>query len=231
MICLLKVILSDEIDLIIPRGGRGLVEFVANNTTIPILKHLDGNCHTYIESTAEFQIALEILQNAKMRRVSICGATESLVIDESFANYHLEGIVNAMPECQFFGCEVSQQLSKKIIQATEEDYYIEYLDAKISVKVVKNVEEAIDFINKHSSKHTECIVSQNESAVQKFFQNIESANIMHNVSTQFADGFEFGFGAEIGIATGKLHARGPVGLQQLVTYKNIVSTKTYAIRK
>ena len=224
---------SDEIDLVIPRGGKGLVEFVANNTKIPILKHLDGNCHTYIENTANASEAISTLRNAKLRRVSICGATESLVLDEGFAKKHLTAIVDAMPECEFVGCEQSRILDSRIKPATEEDYYTEYLKAKLSVKIVNNVDEAIKFINQYSSGHTEAIFSENMQAVQKFQEQIDSAIVMHNVSTQFADGYEFGFGGEIGIATGKLHARGPVALNELVTYKNIVYSgeKNYLKRK
>lgn len=228
MVNLLKK--HDEIDLVIPRGGKNLVEFVANNTVIPILKHLDGNCHTYIENTANPGMAIEVLTNAKMRRVSVCGATESLVIDEQFAKKYLGNIVSAMPNCEFFGCQKAVSINSNIKPATEEDFYTEYLDAKLSVKIVKNTEEAITFINKHSSKHTEAILSENPSAVEMFFEKIESANIMHNVSTQFADGYEFGLGGEIGISTGKIHARGPVGLAELVTYKNIVSASSYKVR-
>ncbi len=220
----------DEIDLVIPRGGKNLVEFVASNTTIPILKHLDGNCHTYIENTANPQKAIEVLRNAKLRRVSVCGATESLVIDEAFAKQHLREIISSMPECEFVGCEQAVQIDNRIKLATNEDFYTEFLTSKISAKVVNNINEAIVFINGHSSKHTEAILSENTDAVQKFFEKIDSANVMHNVSTQFADGYEFGLGAEIGIATGKIHARGPVGLQELVIYKNIVSAQGYAMR-
>ncbi len=224
---------SDEIDLVIPRGGKGLVEFVTNNTKIPILKHLDGNCHTYIENTAKPTEAISTLRNAKLRRVSICGATESLVLDENFAKNHLSAIVDAMPECEFIGCGKSVILDSRIKPATEEDFYTEFLTAKLSVKIVHNVDEAIKFINKYSSKHTDAILSENTQAVQKFQEQIHSAIIMHNVSTQFADGYEFGFGGEIGISTGKLHARGPVALNELVTYKNIVccAEKNYLKRK
>ncbi len=221
---------SDEIDLVIPRGGKGLVEFVSQNTAIPILKHLDGNCHTYIEKTANPQKAIAVLQNAKMRRVSVCGATESLVIDRDFAVNHLEEITSQISDCEFIGCEVSSSIDKRITPASNEDFSTEYLDKKISVKVVENVDDAINFINKYSSKHTEAILSDNPQAVEKFMNEVDSANVMHNISTQFADGYEFGLGAEIGIATGKIHARGPVGLAELVTYKNIVSTNGYKTR-
>lgn len=221
---------NDEIDLVIPRGGKSLIEFVSGNTAIPVLKHLDGNCHTYVENTAKAKEAIETLVNAKMRRVSVCGATESLVIDEDFAKSHIKEIVNSMPNCEMFGCEKSVALDKRIKLATEQDFYTEYLDAKMSVKIVKDCKEAIEFINKYSSKHTDAILSENPDAIAAFLSEIDSANVIYNASTQFADGFEFGLGAEIGISTGKIHARGPVGLQELVIYKNIVLGRDYKRR-
>lgn len=220
----------NEIDLVIPRGGKNLIDFVINNTAIPVLRQLDGNCHVYIEKSAIPEEAIKVLVNSKMRRVSICGAAESLVIDEEFATQHLKQIADSMPMCEFFGCDKSIKIDGRIKKATEDDYKTEYSDAKISVKIVQNVNEAIDFINKYSSKHTESILSENSYAVEEFFAKIDSANIMHNVSTQFADGYEFGLGSEIGIATGKIHARGPVGLAELVIYKNIVTSKKYNCR-
>jgi len=212
----------DEIDLVIPRGGKGLIQFISENTTIPVLKHFDGNCHTYIENSANPEKAIAVLVNAKMRRVSVCGATESLVLDENFAKLHLKHIVDLMENCEFVGCESSIAIDDRIQQAAEEDFYTEFLAPKISVKIVQNVEEAIAFINKYSSKHTEAILSENPDAVAKFKEEIQSAIVIHNGSTQFADGYEFGFGGEIGISTGKLHARGPVALRELTTYKSFV---------
>jgi len=213
---------NDDIDLVIPRGGKGLIKFISENTTIPVLKHLDGNCHTYIENSAIPQKAIEVLINAKMRRVSVCGATESLVLDEEFAKNHLSKIVDSMPACEFVGCMESIRIDGRIGIASDEDFYTEFLAPKISVKIVQNVEEAIAFINKYSSKHTEAILSENPEAIAKFKEEIQSAIVVHNGSTQFADGFEFGFGGEIGISTGKLHARGPVALRELTTYKSFV---------
>ncbi len=213
---------NDEIDLVIPRGGKGLIQFISENTTIPILKHLDGNCHTYIENSANPQMAIEVLINAKMRRVSVCGATETVVIDEDFAKNHLSKIVDSMPACEFVGCMDSIRIDGRIGIASDEDFYTEFLAAKIAVKIVQNVGEAVDFINKYSSKHTEAILSENQQSVAKFKAEIQSAIVIHNGSTQFADGFEFGFGGEIGISTGKLHARGPVALRELTTYKSFV---------
>ena len=213
---------NEEIDLVIPRGGRGLIQFISENTIIPVLKHLDGNCHTYIENSANPQKAIEVLINAKMRRVSVCGATETVVLDEEFAKKHLSKIVDSMPICEFVGCMDSIRIDGRIKIASDEDFYTEFLAAKISVKIVQNVEEAIAFINNYSSKHTEAILSENPDAVAKFKEEIQSAIVIHNGSTQFADGFEFGFGGEIGISTGKLHARGPVALRELTTYKSFV---------
>jgi glutamate-5-semialdehyde dehydrogenase len=213
---------NDEIDLVIPRGGKGLIKFISENTTIPVLKHLDGNCHTYIENSANPKMAIEVLINAKMRRVSVCGATETVVLDEEFAKNHLPNIVDSMPACEFVGCMESIRIDRRIKIASDEDFYTEFLAAKIAVKIVQNVGEAVNFINKYSSKHTEAILSENTDAVAKFKKEIQSAIVIHNGSTQFADGFEFGFGGEIGISTGKLHARGPVALRELTTYKSFV---------
>ena len=213
---------NDEIDLVIPRGGKGLIQFITDNTTIPVLKHLDGNCHTYIENSANPQKAIEVLINAKMRRVSVCGATETVVLDEEFAKNHLSAIIDSMPTCEFVGCMESVRIDGRIKIANNDDFHTEFLSAKIAVKIVKNVEEAIAFINNYSSKHTEAILSENPDAVAKFKEEIQSAIVIHNGSTQFADGFEFGFGGEIGISTGKLHARGPVALRELTTYKSFV---------
>jgi len=163
-----------------------------------------------------------IIVNAEMRRVSVCGATETVVLDEEFAKNHLPNIVDSMPACEFVGCMESIRIDERIKIASDEDFYAEFLAAKIAVKIVKNVGEAVEFINKHSSKHTEAILSESPDAVAKFKEEIQSAIVIHNGSTQFADGFEFGFGGEIGISTGKLHARGPVALRELTTYKSFV---------
>jgi glutamate-5-semialdehyde dehydrogenase len=214
------------IDVVIPRGGKGLIQAVSKGTKIPIFKHLDGNCHSYIHSSANIDKARDIVKNAKMRRVGICGATESLVIDKDIAADFLPLITKDLLNlgCEVRGDSKAVKIDKNIKKANKKDFYTEYLDKIISVKIVKDINEAISHINEHSSSHTEAIIAQDSSAVQKFFNNISSAIVMHNASTQFADGGEFGLGAEVGISTGKLHARGPVGLEQLVTYKYLVDS-------
>jgi glutamate-5-semialdehyde dehydrogenase len=216
------------IDVIIPRGGKNLVKAVMKSTKIPLFKHLDGNCHIYVEHSANLDKAIKIVLNAKMRRVGICGATESLLIDQSIAEEFLPKIC---AELQDLGCEIrgdlsSQKITKKhsiqIKKASNKDFFIEYLDKIISIKLVKNIDQAINHINKHSSSHTESIITENQIKAEQFFREVDSAIVMHNTSTQFADGGEFGLGAEVGIATGKLHARGPVGLEQLTIYKYLV---------
>jgi len=220
------------IDIVIPRGGKSLIQAIMNNTQIPVIKHLDGNCHTYINEDADFDKAVKITYNAKLRRVGICGATESLVIDKKIAKDVLPLIVKDLTDhgCEIRGDILAKEICPTINSATQEDFYTEYLDKIISVKIVDNIEEAITHINSHSSSHTESIVTQNQEAADKFLKEIDSANVMHNTSTQFADGGEFGLGAEVGISTGKLHARGPVGLEQLTTYKYQV-TADCATRK
>ena len=220
------------IDVVIPRGGKSLILAITKNTRIPVFKHLDGNCHTYIHEDADFEKARKILINAKMRRVSICGATESLLIDKKIAAKILPLIINDLND---LGCEIradalSCKIDPRLKKAKIKDYYTEYLDKIISLKIVKNIDEAINHIEKYGSSHTESIVTENNLAAQKFLNEVNSAIIMHNSSTQFADGGEFGFGAEVGIATGKLHARGPIGLEQLTTFKYQVSANC-AIRQ
>ena len=214
------------IDVVIPRGSKDLIKSIIKDSRIPIFKHLDGNCHSYVESHADFDKARKIVINAKMRRVGICGACESLLIDQKIASQFLPLITNDLKK---LGCEVrgdvkSRKIDKTIKIATDRDFYTEYLDKIISVKIVKDIDEAINHINKYSSLHTEAIITENQKQAEKFFKLINSAIVMHNASTQFADGGEFGFGAEVGISTGKLHARGPVGLEQLVTYKYLVES-------
>lgn len=220
------------IDVVVPRGGKSLICAISDNTKIPVFKHLDGNCHTYVHQDCDLEKAVKIIHNAKLRRVGICGATESILVDEKIAKKALPLIINDLDKenCEIRGDELSRAISPKIKKANEEDYYQEYLDKIVSIKIVKNIDEAISHINKHSSSHTEAIISENDLAAKKFLNEIDSANVMHNVSTQFADGGEFGLGAEVGISTGKLHARGPVGLEQLTTYKYHV-TSDFAIRQ
>jgi glutamate-5-semialdehyde dehydrogenase len=215
--------MDDIIDLIVPRGGRGLIERVAAESRIPVLKHLDGLCHTYIHAKADPAMAREIVLNAKMRRTGVCGATETLLVDRgalTFAEPILDDLVKA--GCEVRGDDEALKIHDKVKQATSQDWDTEYLDAIISVRVVDGVDAAIEHINRHGSHHTEAIVTKDETAAAKFLNEVDAGIVMHNTSTQFADGGEFGMGAEIGISTGKLHARGPVGAEQLTSYKYVV---------
>jgi glutamate-5-semialdehyde dehydrogenase len=209
------------IDVVIPRGGKSLILAVSKLSKIPIFKHLDGNCHTYIHEKADFAKARKILLNAKMRRVGICGATESVLIDKKIASKIIPILIDDLTN---LGCEVrgsidSRRIDKRIKKASIKDFYTEYLDKILSLKIVENIDEAISHIAKFGSAHTESIITEDQEMAQKFLNEVNSAIVMHNASTQFADGGEFGFGAEVGIATGKIHARGPVGLEQLTIYK------------
>jgi len=210
---------TDFVDLVIPRGGRSLVSLVSAEARVPTLLHLDGNCHTYIHGAADADKAVEILRNAKLRRTGICGATESLVIDAFIAPTLLPRLLDAMPECVFRGDARAREGDSRIVEATDADWSEEYLSATLSVRVVNDLADAMTFIAKHSSGHTDAIVTEDEIAAELFLGGIDSAVVMHNASTQFSDGGEFGMGAEIGIATGKMHARGPVGLEQLTSFK------------
>ena len=220
--------LDKFIDVVIPRGGKELIKAIMKLSKITVFKHLDGNCHTYIESEADLQKAIKITANAKMRRVGVCGATESLLIDQKIAKEFLPKIISELGNlgCEVRGDKAVQKIAQdnhlKVLKANNQDFYTEYLDAIIALKVVKNIEQAIDHINKYSSSHTESIITENQDQAEKFFKEVNSAIVMHNASTQFADGGEFGLGGEVGISTGKLHARGPVGLDQLTIYKYIV---------
>jgi glutamate-5-semialdehyde dehydrogenase len=228
--------LDQFIDVVVPRGGKDLIKAVMKQTKIPVFKHLDGNCHTYIEKSADLDKAIKITVNAKMRRVGICGATESLLIDKKIAEEFLPKILSELIN---LGCEIRGDLKTQkislvnnlnVFKATKKDFSTEYLDKILSVKVVKDIDEAIAHINKYSSSHTESIITEDKEKAEKFLKEVNSAIVMHNASTQFADGGEFGLGAEVGISTGKLHARGPVGLEQLVIYKYVVEANC-AIRR
>ncbi|MCA9791608.1 MAG: glutamate-5-semialdehyde dehydrogenase [Candidatus Eremiobacteraeota bacterium] len=212
------------VDVIVPRGGKSLIKRVIEESRIPTFEHLDGNCHTYLHASADPAKALAVTVNAKMRRTGICGATESLVIDRSVASQLLPPLVDFLGElgCEVRGDEEACTIDPRLKPAGDEDWGTEYLDAILSVKLVEGVEEAVDWINRYSSGHTECIVGEDSAAVEAFLDGVDSAIVLHNASTQFADGGEFGMGAEIGIATGRLHARGPVGVEQLTTYKYVV---------
>ncbi len=216
--------MENHIDVVIPRGGKSLIKAVMENTKIPVFRHLDGNCHTYINEKADFDKARKILLNAKMRRLGICGATESLLIDKKIAKKILPLIADDLVEvgCEMRGDEQAVEIDSRIKLAEEKDFYTEYLDKIISIKIVRDIDDAIKHIGIYGSSHTESIVTEDSKAAERFLKKVNSAIVMHNASTQFADGGEFGLGAEVGIATGKLHARGPVGLEQLTTYKYIV---------
>lgn len=213
--------MDSYIDLIIPRGGPSLIKHITQESTIPVLKHLAGLCHTYIHQDANLAMAKKIILNAKMRRTGICGATEVLLIDQAIVASHLPTIVQELLQA---GCEIRaeadiQSLDTRIKLATSLDFNTEFLAPIIAIKVVADLSAAIEHIAEHGTQHTEAIITDNLQAAQIFLQAIDSAIVMHNTSTQFADGGEFGMGAEIGIATGKLHARGPVGVEQLTTFK------------
>jgi glutamate-5-semialdehyde dehydrogenase len=209
------------IDLIVPRGGKGLVTRVLEEARVPVLAHAEGLCHTYIHEAADHAMARNIVANAKMRRTGVCGATETLLMDAAIAPALLPAIVADM---RALGCAFRADASARAIvpdlpAATDDDFRTEWLDAIISVKIVDGVDAALDHIRRYGSEHTEAIVTNDESAARKFLERLGSAVGLWNASTQFCDGGEFGFGAEIGIATGRLHARGPVGLEQLCTYR------------
>lgn len=213
--------MSDLIDVIVPRGGKSLIERVQRESRIPVLAHLEGNCHVYVHAAAKLEMAREIAFNAKMRRVGVCGAAESLLIDRAVAKTHLPAIAEALAKagCEIRGDAEAQALDKRIVPASEADWSTEYLDAIISVKVVDGIDEAIAHINRYGSHHTDAIITEDKVASERFLNEVDSAIVLHNASTQFADGGEFGMGAEIGIATGRLHARGPVGAEQLTSFK------------
>ncbi len=213
------------LDLIIPRGGKSLVERVQREARVPVLAHAEGLCHTYIHEKADEKMARAIIANAKMRRTGICGATETLLIDRAIAAHMLPGIVDDLRKlgCDFRADAQACMVVPDLIRATEADFDTEWLDSILSIAVVDGVDEALAHITKHGSEHTEAIVTEDADAAETFLRGVDSAVALWNASTQFCDGGEFGFGAEIGIATGRIHARGPVGLEQLTTYRYIIT--------
>jgi glutamate-5-semialdehyde dehydrogenase len=215
------LIMVDTIDVIVPRGGKSLIERITNESKIPLFKHLEGICHTYIDVAADLDKARTITLNAKMRRTGVCGSTETLLVARSVVETHLKPIVDDLiaAGCEVRGCEESQKIDGRIKAASEADWSCEYLDSIISVKVVQDVHEAISHINGYGSHHTDCIITEDSEVAETFLNQVDSAICMLNASTQFADGGEFGMGAEIGISTGKMHARGPVGVEQLTSFK------------
>lgn len=216
--------LSGYLDVLIPRGGAGLIRSTVENATVPVIETGTGNCHVYVDKDADLEKALPILMNAKTQRTSVCNACESLLIHRAVADVFGPAAVKALLEkgVVIHGDETAQTWDSRILPATEEDYYKEYLALELSVKVVDSAEEAIAHINKYSTRHSDCIVSENYTTVKKFLLGVDSACVYANASTRFSDGFEFGLGAEIGISTQKLHARGPMGLTALTTYKYVV---------
>ena len=216
--------LNDSIDVVVPRGGKSLVERVQNEAKVPVFGHLEGICHVYIDKDADVKKAIEVTVNAKMRRTGICGAAETLLIDKENADIFLPKLAEALEDldCELRGCNNSLKIINDMIPAEENDWSTEYLDAIISVKIVDGIRGAIDHINSYSTSHTDSIITENIKTADIFLKEIDSAIVMHNTSTQFADGGEFGMGAEIGIATGRFHARGPVGVEQLTSFKYIV---------
>lgn len=216
--------LGGAIDVIVPRGGKTLVARVQSEARVPVFAHLEGICHTYIDASAELQMAIDVTLNAKMRRTGVCGATETLLVHRDVVATHLKPVIAALAAkgCEIRGDATVMALIPEAIAATEQDWHTEYEDAIISVKVVADVSEAIAHIGKYSSHHTEAIITEDAASVARWFNEIDSAILLHNASTQFADGGEFGFGGEIGIATGKFHARGPVGVEQLTSFKYLV---------
>jgi glutamate-5-semialdehyde dehydrogenase len=213
--------LGGNVDLVIPRGGKGLVERVQRDAKVPVLSHLEGVCHSYVHKAADPEKAVSIVRNAKMRRVGICGATECLLIDEAVAPALLPQIAAALEGCELRGDERARAIVP-MNAATEEDWGKEYLAPILAVRVVKGLDQAIDHIATYGTAHTEAIVTEDEVAAETFLNEVDSAIVIWNASTQFADGGEFGFGAEIGIATGKMHARGPVGPEQLTSFHYVV---------
>lgn len=218
------ITMKQYVDVIVPRGGKGLIERISNDARIPVIKHLDGNCHVYVDDEADFDKALRILENSKTQRLGTCNTAESLLIARSVAVKMLPKLADMLTAhgIEIRGCVETCLLVKQAIPATEEDFYTEYLAAIISCKVVTDLDEAIAHINQHSSQHTEAIVTENYTKARKFLREVDSSSVMVNASTRFADGFEYGLGAEIGISTDKLHARGPVGLEGLTSLKYVV---------
>ena len=216
--------MNNYIDVVVPRGGKNLVRRVQDEARIPVIGHLEGICHIYVHHSADFNITKKIILNAKMRRTGICGAAETILIDKKIAPQIVSKLADELERagCEIKGDHEAQKYSNYIDEAIDDDWSTEYLDAIISMKIVDDIGEAIKHIAKYGSGHTDSIISSNQEAADKFIKEIDSAIVMHNTSTQFADGGEFGMGAEIGIATGKIHARGPVGANQLISYKYAV---------
>jgi len=216
--------MSEYLDVVVPRGGKSLVARVQQEARVPVIGHLEGNCHVYVDGAADLGMARAIVKNAKLRRTGICGAAETLLVDEACMATHLAPIVRDLLDagCEVRGDETVRAVDPRVHAATEDDWYTEYLDAVIAAKVVRGVDEAIAHIARYGSAHTESIVTEDPVAAETFLSRVDSAIVLHNASTQFADGGQFGLGAEIGISTDRFHARGPVGVEQLTSYKYVV---------
>lgn len=216
--------LNGYIDVLIPRGGAGLISSVVQNSTIPVIETGTGNCHIYVNEHADFDMALDIIENAKLQRLGVCNACESLVVDKSIAKHFIPMLVERLSPAgvEIRGDEFAVNISDNIVKASEEDFSTEYLAKIVSLKVVESIDEAILHINTHNTKHSEAIITSNYDCAMKFLDEVDAAAVYVNASTRFTDGFEFGFGAEIGISTQKLHARGPMGLNELTTTKYII---------
>ncbi len=216
--------MTKDIDVIVPRGGKNLIARVQQEARVPVIGHLEGVCHVYVDRGATLTMAQDIVLNAKMRRTGVCGAAETLLVDRGCAATHLAPLIRVLLDagCEVRGDEQTSAVDGRVKPATEQDWYTEYLDAIIAVRVVDGVDAAIAHIRQYGSQHTDCIVTDNAATAERFLSRIDSAIVLHNASTQFADGGEFGMGAEIGISTAKFHARGPVGVEQLTIYKYLV---------
>ncbi len=214
----------EDIDVIVPRGGKSLIARVRKEARVPVIGHLEGVCHVYVDRSANLMMAQAIVLNAKMRRTGICGAAETLLVDRGCAHTHLGPLIEMLLEagCEIRGDDAAARTDARVKRATEQDWYTEYLDAIIAVRVVDDVDAAMAHIRKYGSQHTDCIVADDRAVAERFLTEVDSAIVLHNASTQFADGGEFGMGAEIGISTDKFHARGPVGAEQLTSYKYLV---------
>ncbi|MDC3261160.1 glutamate-5-semialdehyde dehydrogenase [bacterium] len=218
------ITMTESVDVIVPRGGKSLIERISADARVPVIKHLDGNCHVYIDDHADLQKALTIALNAKTHRYGVCNAMESLLVAESVAKTVLPELAALYSEkdIELRGCEKTREIIASAISASEEDWSLEYLAPILSIKVVAGLDEAIEHINNYSSKHTEAIITEDQDRANRFIRQVDSSSVMVNASTRFADGFEYGLGAEIGISTDKIHARGPVGLEGLTSQKWVV---------
>lgn len=214
--------LNGIIDVLIPRGGAGLIKSVVENATVPVIETGVGNCHTYIDDSADIDMAVNIAKNAKCSRPSVCNAMETLLVSEKIAEKFLPVFAKAAPQVEIRGCEKTLEILPNAVKASEADYENEFLDLILAVKIVKDIDEAIEHIEKYSTGHSEAIITENYTNAEKFLDRVNSAAVYVNASTRFTDGFEFGFGAEIGISTQKLHARGPMGLESLTTTKYVI---------